>query len=506
MNKPVRKVIIAGGGTAGWIAAATLSSQLGSLLDITLVESDQIGIVGVGEATIPTHVSFHRLLGIDEKEFMRATRASFKLGISFENWGKLGERYIHSFGRIGRSTWMGDFQHMWHHAQSLGFGGEMDEYCFELQAAEAGKFAKSDNSQISYAYHLEATRYAQFLREFSEKRGVTRVEGRVKQVLLDPDSGFIEQLEMRDGQSLKGDFFIDCTGFRSLLLGEALGVGYQDWSHWLPMNRALAVQTNVAQTQVTQTNNAGEILPYTRSIARQAGWQWRIPLQHRVGNGHVYCSDFMSDDQAHDILMNNLDGDAITEPKPIRFVSGKRQQMWAKNCLALGLSSGFLEPLESTSIHLAQIGVTRLVQMFPFDGVSDALRNHYNRYSNEELEGIRDFLIAHYKVNQRDDSEFWKDRAAMSIPDSLAHRIELYQNSTIAFQDDADLFRVDSWVQVLRGQGVRSQSYHHMGKLIDESNLRQAMIELKTGIDRTVKSMPSHADFLRQYGVSQQER
>lgn len=491
MNKPVRKVIIAGGGTAGWVAAATLSSQLGRLLDITLVESDQIGTVGVGEATIPTHVSFHRLLGIDEKEFMRATRASFKLGISFENWGQLGDRYIHSFGKIGRSTWMGDFQHMWHHAKSQGFAGDIDDYCFELQAAEAGRFAKSENSQISYAYHLDATLYAKFLREFSEKRGVNRVEGKIKQVPLHSDTGFIRSLELEDGQSLDADFFIDCTGFRSLLLGEALGVSYDDWSHWLPMNRALAVQTK----------STGDILPYTRSIAHKAGWQWRIPLQHRVGNGHVYCSDYMSDDEAYEILINNLDGDTISDPKPIRFLTGKRKQLWAKNCIALGLSSGFLEPLESTSIHLAQIGATRLVQMFPFEGVNDALKAHYNNHSGDELESIRDFLIAHYKVNQRQDSEFWKDRAAMDIPDTLQHRIELFKNSAIAYQDDADLFRVDSWVQVLRGQGIDSQAYHHMGKLVTDDNLKQALNELKTGIDKTVNSMPKHADFLRQYGV-----
>jgi len=494
MNKPVRKVIIAGGGTAGWVAAATLSSQLGRLLDITLVESDQIGTVGVGEATIPTHVSFHRLLGIDEKEFMRATRASFKLGISFEDWGQLGDRYIHSFGKIGRSTWMGDFQHMWHHAKSQGIGSSMDDYCFELQAADAGKFAKSEHSQISYAYHLDATLYAKFLRDFSESRGVNRVEGRISNVQLHSDTGFIEALTMESGQTLDADFFIDCTGFRSLLLGEALDVGYDDWSHWLPMNRALAVQTK----------SVGEILPYTRSIARKAGWQWRIPLQHRVGNGHVYCSDYVSDDEAYDILMSGLDGETVSDPKPIRFVTGKRSEVWANNCVALGLSSGFLEPLESTSIHLAQIGITRLIKMFPFDGVNDALRRHYNSHCDDELVSIRDFLIAHYKLNQREDSEFWKDRAAMDVPDTLKHRMELYKNSAIAYQDDADLFRVDSWVQVLRGQGMDSQGYHHMGKLVTDSNLKQALDELKESISKTVSTMPKHEDFLRQYGVSVQ--
>lgn len=491
MNKPVQKVIIAGGGTAGWIAAATLSSQLGSLLDITLVESDQIGTVGVGEATIPTHVSFHRLLGIDEREFMRATRATFKLGIAFENWGKLGERYFHSFGKIGRSTWMGDFQHLWQHAQSLGIGGDMSEYCYELQAAEAGRFGKTDNSQISYAYHLDATLYAKFLRDFSEKRGCKRVEGKIQQVHKHQDSGFLKGLELENGQHLEADFFIDCTGFRSLLLGDALGVEYDDWSHWLPMNSALAVQTKTDS----------EILPYTRSIARKAGWQWRIPLQHRVGNGHVYCSDFMSDDEAHDILSNDLDGEMVNEPRPIRFVTGKRRKTWHKNCIALGLSSGFMEPLESTSIHLAQISVTRLVQMFPFNGVTHSLVDHYNRHTDEELVGIRDFLIAHYKVNQRNDSEFWKDRAAMAIPDSLQHRLDLFREAAIAYQDGADLFRVDSWIQVLRGQGLYSDHYHHMGRLLAEPNLRQALGELKATIDTAVNNLPKHGDFLKQYGV-----
>ncbi len=491
MNRPVRKVLIAGGGTAGWVTAATLASQLGRLLDITLVESDQIGTVGVGEATIPTHVSFHRLLGIDEREFMRYTRASFKLGIAFENWGRQGDRYIHSFGKIGRSTWMGDFQHLWHLAKQLGIAGNLDDYCFELQAAEAGRFAKSESSPISYAYHLDATRYAMFLREFSETRGVTRVEGKIQQVKLEADSGFIRSLELESGIELQADFFIDCTGFRSLLLGDALGVGYDDWSHWLPMNRAIAVQTKCTD----------EILPYTRSIARNAGWQWRIPLQHRVGNGHVYCSDFMSDDEAHNVLMANLDGEPVSEPRPLRFVTGKRKQHWAKNCLALGLSSGFMEPLESTSIHLAQIGATRLIKLFPFDGVNEALQRQYNTYSDEELHSIRDFLIAHYKLNQRDDAPFWQDRAAMSIPDSLQHRLDLYQNSAIAYQDDADLFRVDSWVQVLRGQGMESRGYHRMGELITPENLKQAMAELEHSIRSKVRSMPTHAQFLKDYGV-----
>ena len=490
MEQAIRKVVIAGGGTAGWVAAATLSSQLGGLLDITLVESDEIGTVGVGEATVPTHKTFHRLLGIDEREFMRATRASFKLGIAFENWAQVGDRYIHSFGKIGRSTWMGDFQHMWYYAKSQGWAGDLDDYCFELQVAEAGRFETSENAPISHAYHLDASLYAQFLRKYSEERGVKRVEGKIRNVDVHPESGFIEKLDLEDGQSVVGDLFIDCTGFRSLLIGEALGIEYDDWSHWLPVDRALAVQTEVS----------GEILPYTRAIARDAGWQWRIPLQHRVGNGHVYCSDYISDDEAHAQLMDNLDGAPVSEPRPIRFRTGKRREVWAKNCVALGLSSGFLEPLESTSIHLFQIGATRLVQMFPFSGINDVLRDHYNSHADAEFQSIRDFLVLHYKLNRREDSAFWKERAAMDIPDTLKQRMDLFVSNAIAYQDDKDLFRVASWVQVMRGQGVESEAYHHMGRLVADGQLETALANLKQDIDRAVEKMPKHAEFLRQYG------
>ena len=491
MVQTVRKVVIAGGGTAGWITAATLSSQLGVLLDITLVESDDIGTVGVGEATIPTQKAFHRLIGIDEKEFMRATNATFKLGISFEDWGQVGDRYFHSFGKIGRSTWMGDFQHMWHYGKSQGWGGSLDDYCFELQAAKAGKFETSEKSSINYAYHLDASLYAKFLRTFSEQRGVKRVEGKIKQVCVNPESGSIDSLKLENGEIISGDLFIDCTGFKALLISGALDVGFTDWSHWLPMNRALAVQTKVSE----------EIQPFTRSIARKAGWQWRIPLQHRVGNGHVYSSEHMSDDEAYAILTDNLDGELVSEPRPIQFLTGKRDKVWAKNCLAIGLSSGFLEPLESTSIHLSQIAATRLVQMFPFDGVNEALTNHYNNYADTELESIRDFIILHYKLNKRQDSKFWRERAAQEIPETLQHRIDLYLNNAIAFQHDSDLFRVDSWNQVMRGQGLNSHGYHHMGRLVTDGQLQGAFTDLKRQISAAVSNMPKHTEFLRRYGV-----
>lgn len=483
-----QRVVIAGGGTAGWVAAATLSSQIGAMLDITLVESDRIGTVGVGEATIPTHKTFHRLLGIDEQEFMRETRASFKLGISFEDWGQVGDRYIHSFGTIGPSTWMGDFQHMWYQAKADGYGGELDEYCLELQAAKAGKFSKSDAANLNYAYHLDSSLYSKFLRKFSEARDVKRVEGTIENVRVNDETGFIDGLDLQGGQQIDGDFFIDCTGFRALLIGKAMGVTYEDWSHWLPMNRAIAVQTKHEE----------DILPYTRTTARKAGWQWRIPLQHRIGNGHVYCSDYMSDDEAYSILIDNIQGEKISEPKPIKFLTGKRKKAWNKNCLALGLSSGFLEPLESTSIHLIQIGATRLVQMFPFSGVSEALSNHYNKSVEAELDSIKDFLIVHYKLNRRTDP-FWKDMAAMNIPETLKHRIDLFKNTAITHQTDLDLFRTDSWVQVMRGQGLESQGHHHVGRLLPEGQLKAALSNRKSDIQKLVGSMPKHADFVRDY-------
>lgn len=489
MEPQIKRVVIAGGGTAGWVTAAALSSQLGSLLDITLIESDQIGTVGVGEATIPTHKTFHTLLGIDEREFMRACKASFKLGIAFENWGQVGDRYIHSFGQIGKSTWMGDFQHMWMQAQSAGFGGDINDYCFELQAAEANKFATSDKAQINYAYHLDAGLYAQFLRAYSEARGVMRREGKISQVKLDPENGFISGLKMDNGDTVSGDLFIDCTGFKGLLIGEALGVGFDDWTHLLPMDRAWAVQTE----------SSGEIPPYTRSIAQSAGWQWRIPLQHRVGNGHVFASEYMSEDEGRDVLMNSLDGTPVIEPRLIRFKAGQRRQTWFKNCIALGLSSGFLEPLESTAIHLIQIGATRLVQMFPFNGVNDSIVRHFNAHAEAELEGIRDFLILHYVLTERDDSEFWRQRKDLDIPPSLQQRIELYRDNALTFQHGLDLFRVDSWLQVMRGQRLEARGYHHMGKLLPEAQLKHALESLRSNIKQAVDHMPRHEDFLRQY-------
>jgi tryptophan halogenase len=490
VNTPVvRKVVVAGGGTAGWVAAAALSKQLGPLLDIVVVESDEIGTVGVGESTIPTARTFHALLGIDESEFMRATQATFKLGIAFENWARPGDRYVHSFGTVGKSTWMGDFQHFWLHARAQGFAGDLGDYCFELQAAEAGKFATSADATINYAYHLDATLYARFLRGQCEARGVRRIEGKITTVEQHPETGFIETLVLESGERVDGDLFIDCTGFRGLLIEQTLGAGYDDWSEWLPTNRALAVQTH----------STGDAVPYTRAIARTSGWQWKIPLQHRVGNGLVYCSDYQSDEAARAELVANLDGEMLFEPRVIRYVTGRRRKAWSKNCVALGLASGFVEPLESTSIHLIMIGVTRLIQSFPFDGCSEALANRFNTLSRDELEAVRDFIVLHYHLNERTGEPFWQRCREMSVPDTLAQRIALFRDNAHAYQAKDELFRVDSWMQVMLGQRLEPRGYHHMGRLMRPEQLRGALGDLKANIAKAVAGMPRHQDFLNRY-------
>ncbi|MBO9713740.1 tryptophan halogenase family protein [Sphingomonas sp.] len=489
LEQVVKRVVIAGGGTAGWVVAAALGKHLGRLVEVTLVESEEIGTVGVGESTIPTVRSFHALLGIDEREFLRATSSTFKLGISFENWAEIGDRYFHAFGVVGRAIWMGDFHHFWFRGREQGFAGDIGDYCFELQAALAEKFATSEKGGINYAYHLDAGLYARFLRSFAEANGIKRVEGKIARVEQNGETGFIEALELESHERIEGDLFIDCTGFRGLLIEGALQAGYEDWTHWLPTNSALPLQTRAV----------GPALPYTRAIAHRAGWQWRIPLQHRVGNGLVYCSDFMSDDEAHDLLHSSVEGEVIVAPRPIRYRAGMRRKAWVKNCVAFGLSSGFVEPLESTSIHLFMIGVTRLIQLFPFAGITDSLAERYNELSRAELERVRDFIILHYKATERDDSDFWRQCREMSIPDTLAARIELFRENGIAYQAQDDLFRVDSWVQVLLGQRVTPKRYHAMGELLGDAQLEEALADLKGNIARAVAGMPTHQAFVEGY-------
>jgi len=485
----VKRVVVAGGGTAGWIAAFALVKELGHLLEITLVESDEIGTVGVGESTIPTCRTFHQYMAIDEREFMRATNSTFKLGISFENWAAKGDRYIHSFGTLGRGTWMADFHHYWLEARRQGWAADIGEYCFEHQAAAAERFAASEKATINYAYHLDATSYGQYLRGLAEQRGVRRGEGKIKEVRQNAESGDIEALLLDSGESVEGDLFIDCTGFRGLLIEQTLKAGFEDWGEWLPTDSALPVQTE----------SVGPPKPYTRAIAHRAGWRWQIPLQHRVGNGLVFASAFMSEDEARALLANELEGEPLFEPRLIRFKAGRRRKSWVNNCIAIGLSSGFIEPLESTSIHLIMIAVTRLLQAFPFGGATPAARDRFNQQADREIIGIRDFIILHYHATERDDSDFWRHCRNMHIPDTLRERIELFREHAHAYQDSHDLFRVDSWVQVMLGQGQNPSSYNHVTRLVPEPQLREALSTLKGNIARAVEGMPSHGEFLRRY-------
>ena len=488
----MRRVVIPGGGSAGWVVAATLGRVFGPLLDISLVASDDIPTVGVGESTIPTARTFHHLLAIDERKFLRDTQSTFKLGILFENWGAIGDRYIHSFGTLGRSTWMADFHHIWMKARELGIGGDLGNYCYELKAAEAGKFATSETVALNYAYHLDAGLYARSLRGFAEEFGVKRVEGKISRVEQDGESGFITALALESDLRIEGDLFIDCTGFRGLLIEQTLQTGYEDWSQWLPNNSAMPIQARSVEPP----------MPLTRATAHEAGWLWGIPLQHRVGHGLVYCSDFMSDDRAHELLHSMVKGEILLELRTLRFRAGRRRKFWNKNCIAFGLSSGFVEPLESTSIHLFMNGVTRLVQLFPFGGVSEAVADRFNDVTGRELEAIRDFVVLHYKMTRRNDTGFWNYCREMAIPDTLHQRIELFREHAIAFQAADELFRVDSWMQVMLGQGLQPLSHHGLGDLMSDDQLRKSLDGLSTNIARAVEKLPTHQDFIQGYAAA----
>jgi tryptophan 7-halogenase len=487
-SNKIKNVVIAGGGTAGWVAAAALAKQLGKLINITLVESDTIGTVGVGEATIPPMRVFHSMLGVDEQEFMRATNATFKLGISFENWGENNKKYFHPFGTTGQSSFLADFQHFWLHGKSKGIDAEFGEYSFETQVAKQNKFATSKNAAINYAYHLDATRYAHFLRQFSEERGVTRIEGLIESV-HQQENGDIKSIELADGLIIEGDLFIDCTGFTGLLIEKTLHTGYEDWSHWLPCDSAVAVQTE----------SVGEPKPYTRSIAHQSGWQWQIPLQHRTGNGFVFCSKYMTDDEAKKLLLENVEGKPITQPRVLKYRTGRRKKVWNKNCVALGLSSGFVEPLESTSIYLFMNGIVRLMKLFPFDGISPSHIDEYNKQTLHEIENVRDFIILHYHVTKRDDSAFWRYCSQMEIPPSLAHRIDLFKENAAAFQGDNELFRLESWTHVMFGQGIMPKSYHKVFATMSDQELNAHLLSIRSKIIEVANKLPNHDLFIQQY-------
>lgn len=488
-HQKIKHVVVAGGGTAGWMAAAAVSKLLGKTVKVSLVESEDIGTVGVGEATIPTLLTLHELLKIKEQDFISAVGGTFKLGISFENWHDVGSDYIHSFGYTGKDCWAAGFQHFWLKGKELGISKEFGEYCNEWAAAKQNRFAVLPNQNLNYAYHFDSSRYAAFLRKIAEEHGAVRIEGKIEAVQQDEQTGFITGLRLESGQQIDGDFFVDCTGFRGLLIEQTLHAGYDDWQHWLPCDSALAVQTENVQPPI----------PYTRSIAHEAGWQWRIPLQHRTGNGLVYCSKFWSRDEAEAKLRGNLEGEMVTEPRPIKFQTGTRRRHWVKNCVAVGLSSGFMEPLESTSIHLIQRSIVRFMQMFPSDGVRQPDIDEFNNQMKFEIENIRDFIILHYHVTNRTDTPFWRHCRTMEIPESLQHRIDLFKETGRVFKVPTELFGENSWTQVMLGQGLSPEQYHPIVNMMDEQELRDFLGGIHGSVERLVSQLPEHQRFIDHY-------
>jgi tryptophan halogenase len=484
-------VVIAGGGTAGWMAAATLSRFLPKEARITLVESEAIGIVGVGEATIPQIHLFVGGLGFHEADILRETKATYKLGIEFDGWLEPGHRYMHAFGIVGRALGIVPFRQLWHRARAEGVAEEFGHYYFNEVAARMGRMAIPEGPEnpmlgLVHAYHFDASLFAAFLRRYAEARGVIRIEGKIEKVERDPESGDITALSLDEERRVEGGFFVDCTGFRSLLLGQTLGVPFQDWSYYLPCNRALAVPCA----------RSDAFRPYTQSIARKAGWQWRIPLQHRTGNGHVYCSDFISDDEAASVLLGNLDGEALDDPRPLRFTAGQRARVWSHNCLALGLAAGFMEPLESTSIHLIQTSIARLLKFLPEQSVGPAAQDKFNRLTSIEWERIRDFLILHYRANRRVGEPFWDRCRDITMPDSLAEKIALFEEAAIINRDEDELFTEEGWGQVLIGQGIEPRSYSPLALVVPHEELAGYLAKLADTYRRAASALPSHAQFV----------
>jgi tryptophan halogenase len=490
-DRAIRSVVIVGGGTAGWMTAAALANALKAHCTVTLVESDDIGTVGVGEATIPPIRTFNQTLGIDENDYVRATQGSFKLGIEFVDWGRKDHRYFHPFGTYGRDFDMVPLHQYWLDAQSRGDAPPLNDLCMAWAAAKRGKFTQPSPdprnvlSTFDYAYHFDAGLYARFLRTYAEARGVVRIEGKIADYEQGGETGFIRSVTLEDGRAFAADLFIDCSGFRGLLIEGALETGYQDWTHWLPCDRAVAVPCE----------RAGDLTPYTRSTAREAGWQWRIPLQHRTGNGYVYCSKFITDDLAADKLLANLDGKAMADPKPLRFVTGRRNLFWNKNVVAIGLSGGFMEPLESTSIHLIQAGIAKLLALFPDRDFDPLVTAEYNRLGIAEFERIRDFIILHYKLTMRTDSELWRYCGAMSVPDSVAWKIDHFRRYGRLLAREADLFGPPSWLAVHVGQGNMPKATDPL--MVHRGQDNAAILgKLADALARAAEAMPMHQMYI----------
>ena len=487
----IRSVVILGGGTAGWMTATALARSFGAAVRITLLESEEIGIVGVGEATIPTIHWFNELIGLDEAEFLRETRASFKLGIEFVDWRAPGHRYFHPFGEFGARLPGVAFHHRWLKARAAGVDLPLSAFSLAGRLAAEGRFARPSGearsilSTLGYAYHFDASLYARHLRGIAERAGVTRIEGKLHDVERDGESGFVTALTTERGEHVEGDLFVDCSGFRALLIDAAMGGGFEDWSHWLPCDRAVAVPC---------ASVAG-LTPFTRSTARAAGWQWRIPLQHRIGNGYVYASRFLGDDEAAATLLANLDGEALAEPRVLRFAAGTRRRAWIGNVVAIGLSSGFLEPLESTSIHLIQSGIAKLLTLFPDRDCDPALAARFNTLINADMDGIKDFLILHYHAQQRSEP-LWAERRAMALPETLIEREAQYRRTGRLMLGGDELFREASWLAVLNGQGIEAQGYNPLADAIDPAANIAQVRQIAEVIARAAPTLPRHEEAL----------
>lgn len=491
----MRKILIVGGGSAGWMTAALFGKLFQGLYDIELVESEAIGTVGVGEATIPAIKKYNELLALDEAEFMQRTQGTFKLGIQFVDWWKKGHRYVHAFGVIGQDWEWLRCHHYWLRANQRGRARDFADYSINCAAALKNKFmharadmADSPIGHIAHAFHFDASLYARYLRGFAEQHGVRRTEGKIVDVDLH-ENGDIASVTLEGDCKIEADFFVDCSGFRALLIEQTLKTGYEDWTHWLPCDRAMAVPC--VRTE--------PLVPMTRSTAREAGWQWRIPLQHRTGNGLVYSSRYIDDDSAEKLLLANLDGDQLANPNRLRFTTGKRRKMWNRNCVAIGLSAGFLEPLESTSLHLVQAAAIRLVRLFPGGELDQADIDEFNRQSDFEWERIRDFIILHYWATERDDSDFWRYCRSMELPATLQRKIDLWRANGRIFREDEELFSEESWIQVFIGQGIIPRSYDPLVAIKSDPQIEQFLGNIAATIERCVEVMPTHADYVRKF-------